>query len=107
MITFPNAKINIGLNIVEKRNDGFHNIETVFYPININDSLEFIETTKTSLSIYGINISGNIEDNICLKAYHTLRRDFNLPPIHLHLLKHIPVGAGLGGGSSDAAFTIK
>ncbi|MCO4291433.1 4-(cytidine 5'-diphospho)-2-C-methyl-D-erythritol kinase [Solitalea sp. MAHUQ-68] len=107
MILFPNAKINLGLNIVEKRWDGFHNIETVFYPIKINDSLEIIEAADTEFFAHGIEIPGDNHDNICLKAYDLLKHDFNLPPIEIHLLKNIPVGAGLGGGSADGAFMIK
>ncbi|UKJ06409.1 4-(cytidine 5'-diphospho)-2-C-methyl-D-erythritol kinase [Solitalea lacus] len=107
MILFPNAKINIGLNIVEKRNDGFHNIETVFYPVKIHDSLEVIEAGETRFFAYGTTIPGTADDNICLKAYELLKRDYNLPSIHIHLLKNIPVGAGLGGGSADAAYMIR
>ncbi|SMO67899.1 4-(cytidine 5'-diphospho)-2-C-methyl-D-erythritol kinase [Solitalea koreensis] len=107
MIVFPNAKINIGLNIVEKREDGFHNIETIFYPIKINDALEVIESEQTQFFSEGKQIPGNVEDNICLKAYHLLKHDFKLPPVHIHLLKNIPIGAGLGGGSSDGAYLIK
>ncbi|POY36068.1 4-(cytidine 5'-diphospho)-2-C-methyl-D-erythritol kinase [Solitalea longa] len=107
MILFPNAKINLGLNIVEKRADGFHNIETVFYPIKINDSLEVIEATETKFNVHGVDIPGNVKDNICLKAYELLKHDFDLPAIEVHLLKNIPVGAGLGGGSADGSFMLK
>lgn len=106
MIIFPNAKINIGLNIVEKRADGFHNIETIFYPIKIHDSLEIIVSDRTEFFAHGINIPGNATDNICLKAYELIKKDFDLPPVHIHLLKNIPIGAGLGGGSADGAFMI-
>jgi 4-diphosphocytidyl-2-C-methyl-D-erythritol kinase len=111
MICFPNAKINLGLNIIEKREDGFHNIETVFYPIPLTDALEMIENTNTSktitLTYSGIQIPGNAEDNLCVKAYKLISKDYPLPKIKVHLHKHIPIGAGLGGGSSDAAFFIK
>src|SRR2546428_2672269 len=107
MIVFPNAKINIGLNIVEKREDGFHNIETIFYPIKIHDALEVIESKDTQFFSEGKPIPGEAKDNICLKAYHLLKHDFNLPPVHIHLLKNIPIGAGLGGGSSNGAYFIK
>ena len=107
MIVFPNAKINIGLNVVSKRNDGYHNIETVFYPIKLSDALEFVVSEKTELSTTGIKIEGNTDDNLILKAYRILKKDFNLPEIKFHLHKIIPFGAGLGGGSSDAAFTLK
>ncbi len=108
MILFPNAKINIGLNIVNKRADGYHNLESIFYPIAINDALEIIEADKLQFSSTGIEIPGNVEDNLCLKAYHLLKKDFTeLPPVHIHLHKNIPIGAGLGGGSSDASFLIR
>lgn len=107
MVTFPNCKINIGLNITEKRKDGYHNIETVFYPIQWCDVLECITTKEsiTSLSISGIDVP--IEDNLVTKAYSLLKKDFELPNIQILLHKNIPSGAGLGGGSSDAAFMIK
>lgn len=107
MLAFANAKINLGLNLTEKRNDGYHNLETVFYPIKLNDVIEIIDADETSCIIKGINIPGNAEDNICLKAFKTLQQDFNLPNQQIILLKNIPVGAGLGGGSADAAFLIK
>lgn len=109
MIAFPNAKINLGLNIVEKRNDGFHNIESIFYPIPLCDALELIENKNTTNNLFsssGIPIPGNNSDNLCLKAYNLLTKDYALPPLKIHLHKHIPIGAGLGGGSSDAAFFI-
>lgn len=114
MICFPNAKINLGLNIVEKRLDGFHNIETIFYPINWCDVLEVIENKdfqqgedKINLSFSGIKIEGSSQDNLIAKAYNLLDLKYNLPPVKAHLHKVIPMGAGLGGGSSDAAFFIK
>lgn len=108
MVVFPNAKINIGLQIVEKRKDGFHNIESIFYPVfELYDVLEIIESKELTFTSSGINIPGNLEDNLCLKAYQLLKKDYDLPPVHIHLLKVIPIGAGLGGGSSDAAFSLK
>ncbi len=107
MIIFPNAKINIGLNIVNRRPDGYHNLETVFYPINIKDALEIVVADKLSFESSGLEIPGRVEDNLCVKGYHLLKKDFNLPPVKIHLHKHIPIGAGLGGGSADAAFFIK
>ncbi len=107
MILFPNAKINIGLNITERRTDGYHNLETIFYPIKINDALEVIPADKLSFESSGLEIPGRMEDNLCVKGYHLLKRDHDLPPVKIHLHKHIPIGAGLGGGSSDAAFFIK
>ncbi len=108
MIVFPNAKINIGLNIVEKRDDGFHNIESVFYPVfDVFDVLEIIESKDLKFTSTGIAIPGDVSSNLCLKAYNILKKDFNIPFVKIHLHKVIPIGAGLGGGSSDAAFTLK
>ena len=109
MICFPNAKINIGLHIISKRADGYHNIETIFYPVDICDALEIVdaEGRKTVFSQTGILIDGKSEDNIVLKAYNLLKKDFKLPEIKIYLRKEIPIGAGLGGGSSDAAYMIK
>jgi 4-diphosphocytidyl-2-C-methyl-D-erythritol kinase len=107
MIVFPNAKINIGLNITERRPDGYHNLETIFYPLMIKDALEAVESSTLSFQSSGIPIPGDEQNNLCLKAYHLLKHDFELPPLSIHLHKHIPIGAGLGGGSADAAFFIK
>jgi len=112
MITFPNAKINLGLNITAKRPDGYHNLETVFYPVPIEDALEIhVQNNSTdkkfALHQAGMEIIGNAEDNLVVKAYLLLDKEFNLPPVDIHLYKHIPSGAGLGGGSSDAAFMLK
>ncbi|MCW3805468.1 4-(cytidine 5'-diphospho)-2-C-methyl-D-erythritol kinase [Plebeiibacterium marinum] len=110
MICFPNAKINIGLNITEKRPDGYHNLETLFYPTKLYDVLEIIENKHSSdpyqWSSSGILIDGKAEDNLCIKALNLLKQDFNIPPLKIHLHKVIPFGAGLGGGSADAAFTL-
>ena len=111
MITFPNIKINLGLSITEKRPDGYHNLETVFYPVALEDALE-IRTNpeaqqKFTLHQHGMEIAGNPENNLVVKAYLLLDKEFHLPPIEIHLYKHIPSGAGLGGGSSDAAFMLK
>ena len=109
MICFPNAKINLGLHILSRRADGYHNIETVFYPIDMCDALEIVPATegKTVITQTGISVDGKPENNLVMKAYRLLKEDFNLPPISIYLRKQIPVGAGLGGGSSDAAFMIK
>ena len=107
MIVFPNAKINIGLNVISRREDGFHNLETIFYPVKLTDALEFAEAGETRLTFSGIQIDGAPENNLIIKAYQLLKTDFNLPPLQFHLHKVIPFGAGLGGGSSDAAFTLK
>ena len=111
MIAFPNIKINLGLSITEKRPDGYHNLETVFYPVALEDALE-IRTSpnadrKFTLHQHGMEIAGNPEDNLVVKAYLLMDKEFHLPPIEIHLYKHIPSGAGLGGGSSDAAFMLK
>jgi 4-diphosphocytidyl-2-C-methyl-D-erythritol kinase len=106
MVVFPNAKINIGLNIIEKRPDGFHNIESCFYPVGWSDVLEITLADDFLFESDGIAIPGNESDNLCIKAYRMLAADYQLPPVSLHLLKAIPIGAGLGGGSADAAFTI-
>lgn len=111
MITYPNAKINLGLNIVEKRPDGYHNLETVFYPINLQDALEvtLLEGEKEyALTLSGTPIEGDPDQNLVVKAYRLLKQDFpDMPAIDIHMYKHIPTGAGLGGGSADAAFMIK
>lgn len=107
MIVFPNAKINIGLNITQRRPDGYHNLETVFYPIGIKDALEIVEAGELTFEASGIGIPGRVEDNLCVKGYHLIKKDYDLPPVSIHLHKNIPIGAGLGGGSADAAFFIK
>ncbi len=107
MLSFPNAKINLGLNIVEKRPDGYHNLETVFYPIQIKDAVEISDASETFCKIHGKEVPGAATDNLCLKAYRLIKQDFELPEQRIDLLKNIPVGAGLGGGSADAAFLIK
>lgn len=111
MLTFPNAKINLGLNITEKRPDGYHNLETVFYPIPLEDALEIniLNTGNEKFRLHqaGRQIEGEAEKNLVVKAYKLLDAQFNLPPIDIHLFKQIPSGAGLGGGSADAAFMLK
>ncbi len=107
MINFPNAKINIGLNITSRRGDGYHNLETVFYPIKINDALEVVASDVLSFESSGLGIPGRVEDNLCVRAYHLIKQDHHVPPVKIHLHKHIPIGAGLGGGSADAGFFIK
>ncbi len=111
MVVFPNCKINIGLNILGKREDGYHNLQTVFLPVPITDVLEIIEDNHAHNICYtssGIHVPGTPENNLCVKAYQLLKKDFPLlPPIKMHLHKNVPMGAGLGGGSADAAFTLK
>lgn len=113
MIVYPNAKINIGLNIVEKRPDGYHNLETVFYPINLLDAIEITvpdnPQTDCAIRVSGEIIAGRPEDNLVVKAYKLVKNAFpeKIKPVDIHLHKHIPTGAGLGGGSADAAFLVK
>lgn len=107
MICFPNAKINLGLNVVSKRPDGYHNIETVFYPIPVKDALEIVEAEKLSFTQTGIQVDAPMEKNLVIKALNLLKTQYEIPPLEIHLLKTIPFGAGLGGGSADAAFMLK
>jgi 4-diphosphocytidyl-2-C-methyl-D-erythritol kinase len=112
MITFPNCKINLGLNITQKREDGYHDIETVFYPVALRDALEAVKTNSASepflLESSGLAVAGDTTDNLCAKAYGLLKRDFpSLPSLQVHLHKEIPMGAGLGGGSADGAFALQ
>ena len=114
MITFPIAKINLGLNVVEKRPDGYHNLETVFYPVGIKDALEVYEMDKDfpsdadcDLKVTNIHIEGDEQRNLVCRAYQLLKQDFpTLPRVHAHLYKGIPTQAGMGGGSSDCGFMI-
>lgn len=111
MIVFPNCKINLGLQVTEKRNDGFHNLSTVFYPINWCDSLEIVSASNNnapnfSLSLSGIPIHGDSKDNLLFKTYQLIKLTHPLPAINAHLHKLLPMGAGLGGGSADAVFLI-
>ncbi|MCD4724352.1 MAG: 4-(cytidine 5'-diphospho)-2-C-methyl-D-erythritol kinase [Bacteroidales bacterium] len=107
MISFPNAKINLGLHVSRKRDDGFHDIETVLYPVPLCDALEIHPSgeSKSALYLYGTPIPGG-GDNLCMKAFDLMQQEYDLPTVNMHLLKQIPTGAGLGGGSSDAAQTL-
>ena len=122
MVVFPNCKINIGLNILRKRDDGFHDLETVFFPIfQLKDALEILpkqviepsieandDESQVDFRLSGMSVNGDPSDNLCVKAYRQLKRDYpSLPKINMHLLKSIPMGAGLGGGSADGAFTLQ
>ncbi|MDQ6756581.1 MAG: 4-(cytidine 5'-diphospho)-2-C-methyl-D-erythritol kinase [Bacteroidota bacterium] len=108
MISFPNCKINLGLNIIGKREDGFHDLETVFFPLPFTDILEIISSENNfDFTVTGLEVS-NDENNLCVKAYKLLKKDFpQLPKIKMHLHKVIPLAAGLGGGSADAAFALQ
>jgi 4-diphosphocytidyl-2-C-methyl-D-erythritol kinase len=107
MISFPNAKINLGLNVISKRPDGYHNLETCFYPLGWSDILEILPAEKNSFTTSGLPISGNPNDNLCVKAYELLKKDFHLSDVNIHLHKIVPMGAGLGGGSSDGTWTLR
>lgn len=107
MISFPNAKINLGLNVVSKRPDGYHNIETIFYPIPVKDALEIVRADTFSFTQTGIPVDAPIEKNLVVKALNLLKSQYEIPELEVHLLKAIPFGAGLGGGSADAAFMLK
>lgn len=110
MICFPNAKINLGLNIVSKRADGYHNLETIFYPIKIEDALEIVipkDATEDNFFLEGLSVDGDPSNNLVWKALQLMRKYYSFPFIEVHLLKAIPMGAGIGGGSSDAAFMLK
>jgi 4-diphosphocytidyl-2-C-methyl-D-erythritol kinase len=112
MLLFPNAKINLGLSVTEKRPDGYHNLLTVFYPVGLCDILEFVvdpalSKGRMNFTATGIPIDGDPADNLCSKAYNMLDEDYSLPGLTTHLHKIIPIGAGLGGGSADAAFMLR
>ncbi|GAB3777587.1 4-(cytidine 5'-diphospho)-2-C-methyl-D-erythritol kinase [Spirosoma horti] len=106
MLTFPTCKVNIGLRITEKRTDGFHNLQSCFYPVQWGDILEIIPATEFRFTDSGLSIPGSLSQNLCVKAYNLLKADFDLPPVQMHLHKVVPIGAGLGGGSADAAVTL-
>ena len=110
MITFPNAKINIGLQVTERRPDGYHNLDTIFYPIPLHDALEVIEAKGAAydcrLHLSGVDIAGSLDSNLVVRAYRLLSADHHLPSVDIYLHKHIPTGAGLGGGSADAAAVL-
>jgi 4-diphosphocytidyl-2-C-methyl-D-erythritol kinase len=108
VILFPNCKINLGLYITGKRPDGYHNLQTCFYPVALHDVLEIVETPDAQTTLFASGMeSGSGADNSCMKAYRLLKKAFpHLPEVAIHLHKAIPVGGGLGGGSADAAFTL-
>jgi 4-diphosphocytidyl-2-C-methyl-D-erythritol kinase len=106
VILFPHAKINIGLHVIAKRPDGFHDVNTLFYPLPFCDVLELTPAKKTMLRLTGLPVEGAPDDNLCMKAYRILQKYYDLPPVTIHLHKVIPTGSGLGGGSSDASHTL-
>jgi 4-diphosphocytidyl-2-C-methyl-D-erythritol kinase len=107
MLSFPNAKINLGLSVIERRPDGYHNLETVFYPLALSDILEILTGESFQFNSSGLMLDTEGDDNLVVKAYSLLKSEFDLPPVRIHLHKVIPFGAGLGGGSSDAAYMLK
>lgn len=107
MIAFPTCKINIGLQITEKRPDGYHTLQSCFYPVGWSDVLEIIPADTFAFTSSGLPIPGDPATNLCVKAYALLKVDFDLPPVAMHLHKIVPIGAGLGGGSADAAFALR
>ncbi len=107
MITFPNAKINLGLHVMHKRADGYHEMESCIYPIALCDVLEIIKSSSFTFQSSGLPISGDEDTNLVIRAYRLLQENFDISPVQIHLHKLIPMGAGLGGGSSDAAYTLK
>lgn len=106
MVTFPPCKINLGLHVVGKRADGYHDIETCFYPVPWTDILEIIPADTFEFTQSGIEIPGQVEDNLCVKAFQLFRKEFGIGNVKIHLHKIVPIGAGLGGGSSDAAHCL-
>lgn len=113
MLSFPNCKINLGLNVLRRRSDGYHDLDTVFYPLLLRDALEVVRITESEqatvvFSASGLPVPGDAENNLCVKAWHLLKKDHpSLPPVRIHLHKVIPMGAGLGGGSADGAFALE
>ncbi len=107
MLVFPNAKINIGLNVTSKRTDGFHEIESIFYPLPIKDALEAIPSDQLKFECEGASLSQHFSENTILKAYEVLTQYREIKPVHFYLLKNIPQEAGLGGGSADGTFALK
>lgn len=107
MLLYPNAKINLGLNIVARRPDGYHDIETIFYPIPLQDALEVTTADRFSFRLSGNQLDCAAGDNLVIRVLKMVEAEFTLPELDIHLFKHIPSGAGLGGGSSDAAFMLK
>lgn len=107
MVAFPPCKINLGLRIISKRPDGYHDLETCFYPVPWTDVLEIVRSDSFSFTQSGLPIPGQEADNLCIGAYRMLQQEFQLAPVKIHLHKVLPTGAGLGGGSSDAAYTLR
>lgn len=107
MVAFPGCKINLGLHILSRRPDGYHELNTGFFPVPWSDILELIQSKEFSLTLTGLPVPGNVDENLVAKAYRLLKKDFDLPPVQGHLHKLVPMGAGLGGGSADAAHALR
>lgn len=107
MISFPNCKINLGLHITEKRADGYHNLESCFYPVQWQDMVEVIRSAELTFTTTGIPIPQDLKGNLCVQVWEKVKQLYSIEPVHIHLHKAIPIGAGLGGGSADATFTLK
>lgn len=107
MVVFPNVKINLGLNVLEKRADGYHNLQSIFYPVNWCDILEIVPSNDFHFEATGIQVTQNPEENLVVRAYRQLEKKYDLGPVKICLHKVVPSGAGLGAGSSDAAFALK
>jgi 4-diphosphocytidyl-2-C-methyl-D-erythritol kinase len=107
MVCFPHCKINLGLHILSKRPDGYHTLETCFYPVPWTDILEIIKADEFLFTSSGLLVTDTAEDNLCVKAFRLLQQHHSIAPVHIHLHKILPPGAGLGGGSSDAAHTLR
>jgi 4-diphosphocytidyl-2-C-methyl-D-erythritol kinase len=107
MVVYPNCKINLGLNVISRRSDGFHDIESIFYPVPWFDILEIAPSVKNNFVFKGTTINCSKEENLCFKAYQIIKSQYNIPDINLYLYKRIPFGAGLGGGSSDGSYTLR
>jgi 4-diphosphocytidyl-2-C-methyl-D-erythritol kinase len=107
MVTFPNVKINLGLNILSKREDGYHNLQSIFYPVDWCDILEIVKAESFHFEMSGLEIPGDSKDNLVVKAYELMTSRHRLSPVSIHLHKTIPTGAGLGAGSSNGAFALK
>jgi len=107
MILFPPAKINLGLRVLHKREDGYHEIETCMIPIPFFDVLELLKSPDFTFRQTGLSIEGNTGSNLCVRAYELLKSKCGIPPVYMHLRKELPMGAGLGGGSSDAAYVLR
>lgn len=107
MILFPPAKVNLGLHVLGKRNDGYHAIETTMIPVPLCDVLEILPSDVFSFEQTGLVVDGHQEDNLCVRAFRLMEQRYGISPVYMHLRKCIPMGAGLGGGSSDAAYVLK